>query len=67
MHAAELADRAQNRRAAGRDAGKIADEVVAHLAGRMGSEVMVTLEIGARIQAGARTTSCARSPRTAEP
>ncbi len=32
----------------GRDAGRIAEEVVAHLAGLVGSEVTVTLEIDAR-------------------
>ncbi len=37
----------------GRDAGKIADEVIAHLAGVVGSEVTVTLEIEARIPSGA--------------
>jgi predicted AAA+ superfamily ATPase len=36
----------------GRDAGRIADEVVAHLAGLVGSEVKVTLEIEARIEDG---------------
>ncbi len=38
---------------AGRDAGKIADEVVAHLAGVVGSDVKVTLEIEATIPGGA--------------
>ncbi len=37
----------------GRDAGRIADEVIAHLAGLVGSEVTVTLEIEAKIPAGA--------------
>jgi hypothetical protein len=36
----------------GRDAGRIADEVVAHLAGLVGSTVRVTLEIDAEIPAG---------------
>ena len=36
----------------GRDAGRIADEVVAHLAGLVGSNVKVTLEIDAEIPAG---------------
>jgi hypothetical protein len=36
----------------GRDAGRIADEVIAHLAGLMGSQVKVTLEIEAQIPAG---------------
>jgi len=38
---------------AGRDAGRIADEVIAHLAGIVGAEVRVTLEIEARIPGGA--------------
>jgi hypothetical protein len=37
----------------GRDAGRIADEVIAHLAGLVGSTVTVTLEIDAEIPAGA--------------
>jgi hypothetical protein len=37
----------------GRDAGRIADEVISHLAGLVGSEVKVTLEIEAKIPAGA--------------
>jgi len=37
----------------GRDAGRIADEVVAHLAGLVGSNVKVTLEIEAEIPSGA--------------
>jgi predicted AAA+ superfamily ATPase len=37
----------------GRDASRVADEVVAHLAGLVGSEVTVTLEIEARIPSGA--------------
>ena len=37
----------------GRDAGRIADEVVAHLAGIVGSQVKVTLEIEAEIPSGA--------------
>jgi predicted AAA+ superfamily ATPase len=37
----------------GRDAGRIADEVIAHLVGLMGSDVRVTLEIEATIPAGA--------------
>ncbi len=37
----------------GRDAGRIADEVVSHLAGLMGSTVRVTLEIEAQIPSGA--------------
>ena len=37
----------------GRDAGRIADEVVAHLAGLLGANVKVTLEIEAEIPTGA--------------
>ena len=37
----------------GRDAGRISDEVIAHLVGLMGSEVKVTLEIEAEIPDGA--------------
>jgi hypothetical protein len=37
----------------GRDAGRIADEVISHLVGLMGSTVKVTLEIEAEIQGGA--------------
>jgi hypothetical protein len=36
----------------GRDAGRIADEVIAHLAGLVGSDVTVTLEIEAAVPAG---------------
>jgi hypothetical protein len=37
----------------GRDASRIADEVVAHLAGLVGAKVQVTLEIEAEIPSGA--------------
>ena len=37
----------------GRDAGRIADEVIAHLEGLIGAEVTVTLEIEANIPGGA--------------
>jgi predicted AAA+ superfamily ATPase len=37
----------------GRDAGRIADEVIAHLAGLVGSTVKVTLDIDAEIPSGA--------------
>lgn len=37
----------------GRDAGRIADEVIAHLAGIIGANVKVTLEIEAEIPSGA--------------
>lgn len=36
----------------GRDAGRIAEEVIAHLAGLAGSGVTVTLEIEARVPSG---------------
>jgi hypothetical protein len=38
---------------AGRDAGRIADEVLAHLVGLVGADVTVTLEIEATIPGGA--------------
>ena len=37
----------------GRDASRIADEVVSHLAGLVGAEVTVTLEIDAEVPSGA--------------
>jgi hypothetical protein len=37
----------------GRDASRIADEVIAHLSGIVDAEVTVTLEIEARIPSGA--------------
>jgi hypothetical protein len=37
----------------GADAGKISEEVIAHLAGLVGAEVTVTLEIHALVRAGA--------------
>jgi 4-diphosphocytidyl-2C-methyl-D-erythritol kinase len=37
----------------GRDAGRIADEVIAHLAGQVGADVKVTLEIEALLPDGA--------------
>ncbi len=37
----------------GRDAGRIADEVISHLAGLVGCSVKVTLEIEAEVEAGA--------------
>ena len=37
----------------GRDAGKIADEVLAHLAGQTGADVQVTLEVNVRLPDGA--------------
>jgi hypothetical protein len=40
-------------RGSGRDAGRIADEVVTHLVGLVGSSVRVTLEIEAEIPGGA--------------
>jgi predicted AAA+ superfamily ATPase len=37
----------------GRDAGRIADEVIAHLVGQVGAEVSVTIEIQAKLPGGA--------------
>ena len=37
----------------GRDAGRIADEVISHLSGLVGANVKVTLEIEAEIPNGA--------------
>lgn len=37
----------------GRDAGRIAEEVIAHLAGQPGAEVSVVLEIHVRLPEGA--------------
>jgi len=48
FHASVLLDATR----VGRDAGRIADEVVAHLAGLVGSEVKVTLEIEAELPSG---------------
>jgi len=36
----------------GRDAGRVADEVVSHLAGLIGSNVTLTLEIDASVPSG---------------
>lgn len=36
----------------GRDAGRIADEVISHLTGLVGSRVTVTLEVQAEVQLG---------------
>ena len=36
----------------GRDAGQIADEVVAHLAGLVGAKVRITIEIEAEVPGG---------------
>ena len=38
---------------AGRDAGKIAEEVIAHLASLVGAKVTVTIEVSAEIPDGA--------------
>ncbi|MDW8468100.1 MAG: hypothetical protein RML56_02820 [Burkholderiales bacterium] len=38
---------------AGRDAARIAEEVIAHLAGQPGAQVTVTLDIEARLPGGA--------------
>jgi hypothetical protein len=45
----EVADAAR----VGRDASRIADEVISHLVGLIGTNVSVTLEIEAEIPAGA--------------
>ncbi len=37
----------------GRDASRIADEVIAHLAGQIGAEITVTLEVEAKLPGGA--------------
>ncbi|MCS6948493.1 MAG: hypothetical protein NZM12_12845, partial [Steroidobacteraceae bacterium] len=37
----------------GRDAARVAEEVIAHLAGQPGAEIVVTLEIDARLPQGA--------------
>jgi hypothetical protein len=37
----------------GRDASRVADEVIAHLAGQVGVEVTVTLDIEAKLPNGA--------------
>jgi hypothetical protein len=37
----------------GRDASRIAEEVIAHLAGQLGAEVSVTVEIAANLPDGA--------------
>ena len=37
----------------GRDASRVADEVISHLVGRLGATVTVTLEIEAELPAGA--------------
>jgi predicted AAA+ superfamily ATPase len=49
FHGAVVVDPAR----VGRDAGRIADEVISHLVGLVGSEVTVTIEIEARIPSGA--------------
>jgi hypothetical protein len=38
---------------AGRDAARIAEEVISHLVGQPGADIKVTLEIEARIPSGA--------------
>jgi hypothetical protein len=37
----------------GRDASRIADEVIAHLVGQLGAQVTVTLEVEAKLPDGA--------------
>ncbi len=43
----------------GRDASRVAEEVIAHLTGLVGAEVTVTLEIEAQIPSGRLNTSYA--------
>ncbi len=50
----------------GRDAGRIADEVIAHLAGLVGSTVTVTLEVNAEIPEVRQIKLFERSQKTAE-
>ena len=50
----------------GRDAGRIADEVISHLEGLVGSKVKVTMETKPRYPAALLITWCARSQKTAE-
>jgi hypothetical protein len=45
----------------GRDASRIAEEVISHLVGLVGADVEVTLEIHADIPGGAPITSYGRS------
>ena len=49
----------------GRDANRIADEVIAHLSGLVGARVTVTLEVEAEIPSGRQSRWYAPSPRTA--
>jgi predicted AAA+ superfamily ATPase len=49
FHASVILDSAR----VGRDAGRIAEEVIAHLSGLVGAEVTVTLEIHAKVPSGA--------------
>jgi hypothetical protein len=50
----------------GRDAGRIAEEVISHLVGQVGADVTVKLEISADLPRERLTKSCELSPRTAE-
>ena len=47
----------------GRDASKIADEVIAHLAGLVGATVTVTLEVAAEVRDGGAGSCCAHCDR----
>ena len=49
----------------GRDASRIADEVIAHLAGLVGAEVQVTTEVDAAMPSGVPIKWCGPSQRTA--
>jgi hypothetical protein len=46
----------------GRDAGRIADEVISHLTALVGSEVKVTLEIEALVPNGVRENTVRGPP-----
>ncbi len=48
----------------GHTAGRIVDEVIAHLAGLVGTQVKVTLEIEAEIPTGGRRMSRVSTPKT---
>ena len=45
----------------GRDAGRIAEEIISHLAGKPGAEVTVTLEIDAKLPGGAADDALVRT------
>ena len=49
----QVCRRGKAARRVGRDASRIADEVIAHLSGLVGAKVTVTLEVQAEIPSGA--------------